>query len=209
MIIKSNHHFIVYPAFKVFTLISIKRNFHEVKIIGDIEDRKLPIFTISNHISWWDGIFVNYVNMKRFKRKFNFMMLEEQLEVHKFFRNLGGYSVKKNSKSMIESLLYTRELLQDKSNIVLMFPQGEIQSLYTSDFIFEQGVDRILQKQNNPIQVLFVANLIDYFSNPKPTLYAYLKEHKQTDCSLVELQESYRIFYSECLANNKKIIDRI
>jgi 1-acyl-sn-glycerol-3-phosphate acyltransferase len=209
MIIKSHHHFIVYPAFKVFTLISIKRNFHEVKIIGDFKDKKLPIFTIANHFSWWDGLIVNYVNMKRFKRKFNFMMLEEQLEIHKFFRNLGGYSIKKNSKSMVESLIYTKELLQDKSNIVLMFPQGEIQSLYKSDFFFEQGVDRILNKLKNEIQILFMANLVDYFSYPKPTIYAYMQEYKNSGSSLKELQDSYNTFYSACVETNKKIIDRI
>jgi hypothetical protein len=209
MIIKAHHHFIVYPAFKVFTLISIKRNFHEVKIIGDFEDRNLPILTIANHFSWWDGLFVNYVNMKRFKRKFNFMMLEEQLEVHKFFRNLGGYSIKKNSRSMIESIRYTQELLQDKSNLVLMFPQGEIQSLYKSGFIFEQGLDRIFTKLNNEIQILFLANLVDYFSYPKPTIYSYMKEYKLSRNSLFELQECYNSFYNECVETNKKIIDRI
>jgi 1-acyl-sn-glycerol-3-phosphate acyltransferase len=209
MIIKAHHHFIVYPAFKVFTLISIKRNFHEVRIIGDFEDKKLPVFTIANHFSWWDGLFVNFVNMKLFKRKFNFMMLEEQLEIHKFFRNLGGYSIKKNSRSMVESIRYTRELLQEKSNLVLMFPQGEIQSLYKTGFIFEQGVDRILNKLNNEIQILFIANLVDYFSYPKPTVYAYLKEHKSDDQSLQELQKAYNTFYYECVETNKKIIDRI
>jgi 1-acyl-sn-glycerol-3-phosphate acyltransferase len=207
--IKANHHFIVYPAFKVFTLISIKRNFHEVKIIDDFEDRKLPLFVIANHFSWWDGLFVNFVNMKKFKRKFNFMMLEEQLEVYKFFRNLGGYSIKKNSRSMIETFKYTGELLRDNSNLVLMFPQGEIQSLHMSEFIFEPGIDRILGKVENEIQMLFIANLVDYFSKPKPTLYAYLKEFKPAGLSHIELQEAYNSFYSGCVETNKKIIDRI
>jgi len=207
--IKARHHFIVYRALKVYTLISIKRNFHEVKIINDFEDRKLPIFVIANHFSWWDGLFVNYVNMKLFKRGFYFMMLEEQLEVYKFFRNLGGYSVKKNSRSMVESFKYTCELLQNSSNLVLMFPQGEIQSLYKSEFTFEQGIDRILAKVNNEIQILFFANLIDYFSHSKPTVYAYLKEYKFTGESHSELQDAYNAFYTGCVEANKMIIDRI
>jgi 1-acyl-sn-glycerol-3-phosphate acyltransferase len=207
--IKAHHHFIVYLAFKVFTLRSIKRNFHEVKIISDFEDRNLPIFLIANHFSWWDGLFVNFVNMQRFKRKFNFMMLEEQLEVYKFFRNLGGYSIKKNSRSMIESFKYTCELLQNNSNMVLMFPQGEIQSLYKTEFTFEQGIDRILAKVDNEIQILFIANLVDFFSHPKPTLYAYLKEYKSLANSHSELQDAYNAFYSGCVETNKKMIDRI
>lgn len=207
--IKARHHFIVYRAFKVFTLISIKRNFHEVKIIGDIEDRGLPIFVIANHFSWWDGLFVNFVNMKFFKRGFYFMMLEEQIEVYKFFRNLGGYSVKKNSRSMIESFKYTCDLLRNNSNMILMFPQGEIQSLYKTAFTFEQGIDRILAKVDNEIQILFIANLVDYFSHPKPTLYVYLKEYEHSGNSHLELQDAYNAFYSECVEANKKIIDRV
>jgi len=206
--IKANHHFIVYPAFRVFTLLSISRNFNQVKIIGDFEDRGLPLFVISNHFSWWDGLFVNYVNMKVLKRTFNFMMLEEQLEVYKFFRNLGAYSVKKNSRSMIESFIYTCELLQDKSNMVLMFPQGEIQSLYKSEIIFEQGIDRILGKVNNEIQILFIANLIDYFSHSKPTLYAYIVEYILTENSHTVLQNAYNMFYSDSVEKNKEIIEQ-
>jgi hypothetical protein len=209
MIIKAHHHFIVYPAFRIFTLISIRRNFHEVKIFGDIEERNLPMLIIANHFSWWDGIFVNYVNMKRFKRRFHFMMLEEQLEVYKFFRKLGGYSIKKNSRTMIETIRYTRELLKHKSNLVLMFPQGEIQSLYHSGFTFEQGIDRIVNKPDNEVQLLFIANLVDYFSHSKPTLYAYLREYKLTGQVHSELQDSYNTFLAECIEANKKIVDTL
>ncbi|MBN2275433.1 MAG: lysophospholipid acyltransferase family protein [Bacteroidales bacterium] len=207
MIIKAHHHFIVYPFFKIYTLISIRRNFHEVKIIGEATEKNLPMLVVANHFSWWDGIFVNYVNMKKFKRRFYFMMLEEQLQIYSFFRKLGGYSVRKHSRTMIESLRYTQELLSKKSNMVLIFPQGAIQSLYHSTLIFEQGIERIVNNLSNEIQLVFIVNLIDYFSHPKPTLYIYLKEYRLNGENLSEMQDSYNAFLQECIEANKKIVD--
>ena len=76
------------------------------------------------------------------------MMLEEQLRRHWYFNYTGGYSVKKHSRSALESIDYTAELLTDPGNVVLLFPQGEINSLYKDTFVFEKGIERMLKKVN-------------------------------------------------------------
>lgn len=159
---------------------------------------------ITNHNSWWDGLWVEWVNQQVFKRRFYFMMLEEQLRKFWFFNYTGGFSVKKNSKSIIESLAYTSELLTDRENLVLMYPQGKIRSIYDSDFHFEKGIEHVLKRLDNPVQLIFMVSLIDYFSNPKPGLFLYLKEYAETDLSIKAIQLNFSEFYQKCIELQKQ-----
>jgi len=202
MIVKSKHHFIVYPYFRFYTLFKIWLNFRRVVLSGEFCDKNLPLLIISNHMSWWDGIWVMYLNIKLFKRKFHFMMLEEQIGKFPILNKVGGYSVRKKSRSIIETLNYTNELLSDKKNLVLLFPQGEIQSVYTQKIIFGKGLERILKDNAGKIQLIFLANLIEYFSEEKPTLYTYFQEFTNPESSLELVEKEYNLFYSGCISEN-------
>ncbi len=204
MIIKARHHPILYPFIQLYTVLKIRRHFNSVLISGDFQEKNLPLLLLSNHVSWWDGFWVMYLNLKLFHRKFNFMMLEEQLRRYSIFMNTGGYSVNKGTRSIIESINYTVELLSDSNNLVLLFPQGKITSIYDRSFLFERGIERIIKEIKGKTQIIFVANLVDYFSNEKPTLYIYFKEYDLGDHKIEKIQENYSIFYSECIANNTK-----
>jgi 1-acyl-sn-glycerol-3-phosphate acyltransferase len=183
----------------MYSVIKIRRHFKEINIIGKIEKKNLPVLLIANHISWWDGFWAVYLNQKIFKRRFHFMMLEDQLRKYWFFNYSGGYSVKKNSKSVIETLHYTSELLTEKNNIVLIFPQGEIQSMHRQKFSFEKGVEKIIGNQPNPVQIIFMVSLVDYFSSSKPGLYLYLKEFSLKESGIENMQQCYNDFYGECI----------
>lgn len=132
------------------------------------------------------------------------MMLEEQLHKNWFFKYTGGFSIRKNSKTVIESLNYTAELLANKKNMVLIFPQGEIGSMHDANFVFEKGISKILQRTKNEIQVIFVANLIDYHSNVKPTLHAYMNDYSG-NFETAEIQNTYNDFYKTCVVNQIKM----
>jgi len=202
MILKASHHPLIYPFFQFYSWLKIKIHFHQVNISHDFRDKDLPILMISNHFSWWDGFWVVYLNLKLLHRKFFFMMLEEELRKHMYLNKSGGFSIKKSSRSIVESLCYTAELLNDKNNLVLMFPQGRIESLYQKKIIFEKGIEYVLKKATTIPQIVFLVNLVDYFSNQKPGLYMYLKEYSGTDFSTETLQKEFNLFYSECVAVN-------
>ncbi len=204
MIIKARHHWIVYPFFKFYAVFKIRRHFNKVIISGDFQQKNLPLLLISNHVSWWDGFWVMYINLKLFHKRFHFMMLEDQLRKFSFFINTGGYSVKKKSRSVIESINYTIELLSDSKNLVMLFPQGRITSIYDQSFQFEKGLERILKEVNGKVQIIFLANLIDYFSNQKPSLFIYLKEYDNMNTDIEKIQKEYNMFYSGCVAENIK-----
>lgn len=202
MIYRASHHPIIYPFFQLYSLWKIKFNFHRVFVSGDFQEKGLPVFMISNHISWWDGFWVVYLNIKLLHRTFYFMMLEEQLRKNIFLNKAGGYSVKKGSRSIIETLDYTAELLSDKKNLVLMFPQGKIESMHNQNIRFERGIEHVLRKAKGKVQVLFLVNLIDYFSNQKPGLYMNIREYTGSDFRTENLQNEFNSFYASCVSSN-------
>ena len=198
--IKATHHIILYPFFKLYTRWQLSRNFKVVRI-GNSDSYDSSVLLISNHISWWDGFWAADFNMEVTKKRFFFMMEEKQLLEHKFFSRIGGFSIKKRDKESIESLNYTLQLLSDKNNLVLIFPQGKIESVYNQDIVFESGVDRIIKSSNKDTKVVFLVNLVDYHSNKKPTLYQYYLTFNKDKA----LYSSYNEFFKMCIESQVKL----
>ena len=179
----------------------INRHFSQVEVIGDIElSNNHSILLLSNHTSWWDGFWHLYLNMKVFEKKYHFMMLEEQLKKHWYFNYTGGFSVNKSSKSIVETIQYSAKLLSHANNLVLMFPQGKIESLHKRYIDFEKGVQKIIGRTDrNRVQIVFLVNSIDYFINKKPILYHYVTEYKESDTNYLSLEKSYNKFLNESI----------
>src|SRR5690554_6107813 len=197
--LRSKHHFFIYPFFQRYTLWLLNRHFHNVTIEGSFTDSGKPVVLIGNHIGWWDGFWGMYLKLKIVKRKFHFMMQEDQLLRYCFFNYTGGFSIKRSSREVIESLQYAASLLDDPDNMVLMYPQGKLQSLYSDSFRFEKGIERILKGRDGEVQLLMSVNMIDYLAHPKPSLYIDLREYNGAFL-LGELEEVYNNFYADCLA---------
>lgn len=105
----ATHNPFIYQFLRLYTLWKIKRNFTRVEIRADITGRDLPVLLLCNHISWWDGFWANYVNMKIFHRRFWFIMAEEQLEKNRFFNKTGGFPVKKDREALLPLLIMPRK----------------------------------------------------------------------------------------------------
>lgn len=205
--IKSKHHIVIYPMFKWLSRFLIKRGFNSVTIDGRFADNGGAVLIIANHISWWDGFWIEYLNNKIFSRKFYFMMLEEQLRKYWYFQYSGGYSIKKKSRSIVESISYSVELLTHPENLVLVFPQGQIHSLYQDKIVFEKGIERIVRNASPDTQIVFVANLIDYLSDSKPNLFICIEVFEAEDLHQMEIETAYNKFYEQALSKQKvKII---
>lgn len=116
--IRAKHHNVMYPFFKWLTRFLLKRNFHALQIEGPFHDNGRSVLVVANHISWWDGFWVEYLNQKIIHRRFHFMMLEEQLKKHWYFQYTGGFSVNRNSREIVESIDYAVELLNKDDNLV-------------------------------------------------------------------------------------------
>ena len=207
MILKAQHHTIVYPFFRWFSCWYTQLHFHQVIIKGDYDNQGKGVLLVANHISWWDGFWAVYLNETVFKRKFHFMMLYEQLKKHWYFNLSGGFSVQKQAKSIIESLNYAVQLVTNPRHIVLLFPQGEIQSIYTQTIEFQKGTEYIIRKAGSQnLQLIWMVSLVDYGSNPKPTLTLYFKEYNPEEATTEELQQAYNDFYQDCINEQKNAL---
>ncbi len=179
----------------------LRKDFHDITYMNMPENASgLPVLLMPNHFSWWDG-FIFYDYNKRFLGKdFYLMMLEEELSKRMFFSKVGAFSIKKNSRKVIESLNYTRELLSDKNNIVTVFPQGKIHSLYADNNEMESGILHLISSLKNDVLLLQAVVLPDYFSNRKPTLHIYFREKmlRVGEIDIKEIQEEYQNFYKQC-----------
>ena len=196
--LKSRHHFIVYPFFQHYTRYLLKTRYHSVVIENHFADHGNAVLLIGNHVGWWDGFWGMYLNLKVLKRKFHFMMLQEQLLKYRFFNYTGAFSVDKGSRSVVESIRYASELLTESKNMLLMYPQGRLHSMYEHHFQFEKGIERMLRNMEGKVQVVFSANLVDCFTEPKPSLSIYTKSYAGT-YTTAALEQAYNDFYARCL----------
>lgn len=159
---------------------------------------------IGNHFSWWDGFIAYHINRKILKKRFHVMMLEEQLRSRMFLSRAGAYSVRKGSRTVVESIKYTRELLQNKNNLVVIYPQGEIASIHQKPVRFEKGFSRFTSGAGQDFKVVFYAALMDYYSDRKPSLNIYLKEVEEDVEEIAGwFEDKYNEFLSECVSSQK------
>ena len=131
------------------------------------------------------------------------MMLEDQLKSRMFINKVGAFSIKKTSRSAIESLAYSSEILSGRDNLLLMFPQGKFETLYTRIFSFEPGIEKIIKGLALAPDVWFMVNLVEYFANQKPSLFIRTKKY-DGQLSKEGMQEGYNQFFNDCVAKQSE-----
>ena len=155
------------------------------------------ILLIQNHFSWWDGFFAWFINKNLLKKKFHLLMLEKELSKRKFFSRVGAYSIRKNSKEILQSIEFTSKILENHGNVVVVFPQGKLGSQHHWNIVFEKGIERIMKKSENTC-LLFVVCLTDYYAHRKPTVTFHLKEYIG-EMSIKLIEEEYNLFLKQSI----------
>lgn len=204
MIIKAKHNPLAVNFFNTYSKKKIRHNFQQVVIKGDIDVSNHAVLLVSNHLGWWDGFWALYLNIKLFKKKFHFMMDEKELAKRWLFSYAGGFSVAPHNKSILESLRYASELLQDTNNLVLIYPQGKLYSSCCNDIRFMKGINRI--KTAETTKTVLLVQFVDYFQHEKPTVYLYTKEADKGQSTKNNYEEQYQVFYNACMEEQSKII---
>ncbi|PWK80243.1 acyltransferase-like protein [Mucilaginibacter oryzae] len=172
----------------------VKQEFHELLFNEITVDQDKSILLIANHFSFWDGLILYCVNDLLLKKKLHVMILEETARKENFLKYVGAFSVKKDSKSILQSLDYAAELLAAPANLVLMFPQGKLYANFVTNIKFEKGVMRIIEKAQGNFQLLFASTFIQYFKQKKPTATVYLKNDTgyYSGKEVTALQQAYQ-----------------
>jgi 1-acyl-sn-glycerol-3-phosphate acyltransferase len=150
-----------------------------------------PLLVLANHFSWWDGFTNYYLNQRYLKKRYHVMMLEEELRKRMFLRNIGAFSVKRGQRSILESLSYAASCLYSPENMLLLFPTGRLQTLYAREFPFQKGIERILEKAPENLQVVFSFILPEFGAKPKPGLHAYLRPCEPWYASKSWMEEAF------------------
>lgn len=109
------------------------------------------------------------------------MVSEDNYRDFFFLKYLGAFPVKKNSRQVLESLKHAGELLKEKDNLVLIFPQGKLYSSKVDEIAFEKGLERIIRYSHNNFQYVFAATFVDYFEKRKPGITCYLDKWNPTE----------------------------
>ncbi|ASB49846.1 lysophospholipid acyltransferase family protein [Alkalitalea saponilacus] len=202
--IKACHHWLYDTFFNFYIHRILKKDFHSINIYGEWDaagDNSQLI--IGNHVSWWDGFWVYYLNKRLLKKQFHAMMLEEELKARRFLSKIGCFSVHPGKRSVVESLNYAVELLQEPGNLVLLYPQGRIASFSAGVLPFEPGIEYIAKKSGIK-QVLFYVALVDYFSNRKPVLSLYLGKGEWNESTETSIENQFAEFYSDAKLKQSK-----
>lgn len=124
-----------------------------------------------NHFSWWDGFFIDYTLSHFSSRKIYMLMLEEQLKRYWFFQKVGAFSINpQNPKSIKTTFDYIIEVVGDPKNVLLFYPQGEIEDYVKRPLKVKEGLKTILNMTQTKVNILPVAFKIKYGNTKKPDL---------------------------------------
>jgi len=199
-VIKAGHTPFFVWFFSQYSKYGLNRHFNNVEFDCSLNTAGRPVLLIGNHFSWWDGFIAYRINDLFLRKKFHVMMLEEQLAPRMFLNKAGAFSIKRGSRSVVESLKYASSLLYEPENLVVVYPQGTITTLHRRPVRFEKGTERIINGTSEKLMILFYVALPDWFSEKKPGLTVRVVEYAATDKSAEALEEAYNRFLNECIS---------
>ncbi len=102
------------------------------------------------------------------------MSLKKQMEKKWWLKYCGSFSVTPGTWSVRESLAYAAELLNVPGNILIYYPQGNLESSHIRHIEFKDGVYEIVQHIKGDCQLIWSSNIIEYFESLKPSAYLNL-----------------------------------
>lgn len=209
--IKAEHKFWAQIFFSKYINYILKKSFSHFYLVNEIpavpDDKAVLI--APNHISWWDGFIIDYLNRIIYTRKIYVMMLEEQLKRYRFFSRIGAYSIDPgNLKEIKESLSYTKELLTDNNNLVVIYPQGVLTPFNLNYSPLKKGLLKITESPVSVFSVLPFACKISYYNERHPEIYIYFGSVMNSDAVENDFKAFETNFYDNIKAVNNASIER-
>ncbi len=177
--IKADHQYWARFLFNPYLNHLLKKNFSSFYLANNFPQLNLEngLVVSPNHFSWWDGFFIDFLMREKSNRKLHIMMLEDQLEKYWFFKKLGAFSISPGKAvSISRTVAYTKSLIQDKNNYVVIYPQGEIEPFDKPKLNLKPGLKIFLKDLKNETSVLPVAFKIQYDERSKPSVIARFGE---------------------------------
>lgn len=205
--VKPKQNTLVYRFFCWYIAHIIKQNFNAIKYDNVVLEADKSVLLLANHFSWWDGFMLFHLNKIYLKKHFHVMIMERTAKQLWFMKYLGAFSVKPDSRSVLQSLTFAGELLNSPNNLVLIFPQGKLHSSHIYKIEFQKGLIKIIEASKKQFQFLFSASFTDYLQHKKPTLHIYLKtQPAQQFNSILEIETAYNQHYQTALSTQTNAV---
>lgn len=149
----------------------LSRRFHHVVIRGLPYLQNLPydrpVIVFSNHINWWDGLMVFLLTRCARHKNFYCIMSDQQLAQYPYLERLGAFSIDlENPLRAAGVVRFAVKLLQKRSTLLWLFPQGEMSSPH-QPLQMRTGAN-YLATQANGAQMLPIAFRYEFFRGNKP-----------------------------------------
>ena len=170
-------------------------NFYRVNEYPTLS-KDLPLIITPNHISWWDGFFIDYLTRKFLNRIVYIMMLEEQLSRYWFFQKIGAFSIDPSkTKSIAETITYTQSLLHNPRNSSIFYPQGDIEPYELRPITLKRGLQLFLKKIPD-VQVLLMGFKIQYYNQKRPAVLVRFGETMSGESIIADFRNYEDNFYN-------------
>lgn len=178
--IEAEHKRWAFRLIDIYLNKQFRKYFNRFYLCGDvphISEHSSFILT-PNHFSWWDGFLIYFAWRKYFTQKrFHLMMLERQLQRYWFFRKVGCFSIDTESdRGSLETVRYTRALLSESSNLVVLFPQGKIEPVDIQTPAIKKGLVYFTADIDSPVTILPTAFRIEYGEEKLPDIFCRFGE---------------------------------
>ena len=162
--------------FAWFIYLILRLRFNKI-VLKQVEIKPAHSYMLMcNHFSFWDGIWAIYlavyaINKQHPLKAMYIMSVKKQMEKKWWLRYMGSFSIDPGKLSIEESLNYAAEMLDTPGNMLLYYPQGNLESLQVRNIIFKEGVYEIVNRIKGDCQLIWCSTLTEYFESLKPSLY--------------------------------------
>ncbi|MDN3588946.1 1-acyl-sn-glycerol-3-phosphate acyltransferase [Pedobacter aquatilis] len=159
----------------------ISRKFKKIVLDGIEIKPNNSYLLMCNHFSFWDGllacfIVVNAIDKKQRLKAMKIMVLEKQMQMNKWLKYIGCFSIAPKSIKAKESLDYAVDVLNEPGNVLIIFPQGNLESMFIRYIKFKDGINSIIPKVKSNCQLIWSSNFIEFFEGLKPRVYFNLMD---------------------------------
>ncbi len=153
-----------------------RRRFNKM-VLNDIDIKPNHSYILMcNHFGFIDGFLAAYICFKYIHKKQKIralytMSVKKQMEKKPWLRYAGSFSVEPGKRSIDESLDYAASMLDTPGNILIYFPQGNLESEHIRHIEFKDGLYEIATRTKGNCQLIWSSNLTEYFESTKPSVY--------------------------------------
>jgi hypothetical protein len=169
---------LIQPVGRILTWF-LRRRFNKM-VINPVDIKADHSYLVmGNHFSFLDGFLATYlcwnvIHKSRGIKGLYIMVLKKQMQMNPWLKYFGCFSIAPGTTTVNESLAYAAELLSKPGNVILVFPQGNLESLHVREIVMKEGINHIVPQIKGDCQLLWSSNLIEYFESLKPSVYFHM-----------------------------------